>query len=159
MQQVDGTTPFQAATKQLQAAMKAVEGSRILGQTFVQPVEVMEGTLSNSLNQMDGVSSKQYYEGLVSVIGEDNLDETFIEEENVINVISDSKFKSVCYRLTMVLLIVAFSSTLTDQEIQGVWKLILELLTLVGGVKAVMPAPVQKEEHHHHHHHYHHKDE
>ncbi|MGG0731732.1 hypothetical protein, partial [Bacillus paramycoides] len=166
--------------KSIQASMKASEGTRTLGQIFLQQnidmlnpmrealkplqnlnmeslqqVAVMENTVSSSINQMDGVSSKQYYEGLVSVIGENNLNEAMIEEDNAINVISDSKLKSVCYRLTMVILIIAFSGVLTDQEIQGIWKFIVELSTVVGAFP--IPTPVMKEVHHHHHHH--HNDE
>ncbi|OMH30734.1 hypothetical protein [Bacillus thuringiensis] len=144
----------------IQAALKGIEIPRNTGQIFKQPVEVIESTLSSSFNQMDVVSSKQYYEELSSVIRETNLDEALIEGDNVINVISDSQFKNVCYRLTVGILIIALSSALTDEEIKGVWDSLVYLIALASGIKTLKPAPVQKVEyHHHHHHHYHHDDE
>ncbi|PGB53648.1 hypothetical protein, partial [Bacillus toyonensis] len=140
-------------------ALKGIEIPRNTGQIFKQPVEVIESTLSSSFNQMDVVSSKQYYEELSSVIRETNLDEALIEGDNVINVISDSQLKNVCYRLTVGILIIALSSALTDEEIKGVWDSLVYLIALASGIKTLMPAPVQKVEYHHHHHHYHHDDE
>ena len=139
----------------IQDALRATEGSRNSGQMFMEPVEVIESTLSSSFNQMDVVSSKQYYEGLSSVIRETNLDEALIEEDNAINVISDSHFKNVCYRLTLGVLIIALSSTLTDEEIKNIWDFIVGLFTILG---PIIPTPVKKEIHHHHHH-YHNNDE
>ena len=134
----------------IQDTIRATEGSRNSGQMFMEPVEVIESTLSSSFNQMDVVSSKQYYEGLSSVIRETNLDETLIEEDNAINVISDSHFKNVCYRLTIGVLIIALSSTLTDEEIKGIWDFIVGVFTILGVLP--IPTPVKKEIHHHHYH-------
>ncbi|WP_218923397.1 hypothetical protein, partial [Bacillus toyonensis] len=150
MQQEDVIQP-------IRDALKVTESSRNLGQIFMQPVEVIESTLSSSFNQMDVVSSKQYYEELSSIIRETDLTETLIEEDDVINVISDSQFKNVCYRLTLGILIIALSSALTDEEIKGIWDSLVYIIALASGIKTLMPTPVQKVEHHHHH--YHHYDE
>ncbi|MGG1608673.1 hypothetical protein, partial [Bacillus wiedmannii] len=138
----------------IQDVLRATESSRNSGQMFMEPVEVIESTLSSSFNQMDVVSSKQYYEGLSSVIRETNLDEALIEEDNAINVISDSHFKNLCYRLTLGVLIIALSSTLTDEEIKGIWDFIVGVFTILGVLP--IPTPVKKEIHHHH---YHNNDE
>ncbi|HDR4695229.1 TPA: hypothetical protein QCQ76_001817 [Bacillus cereus] len=123
----------------------------------MQKIEVMDRTVLSSLSQMDSVSTKQYYEELSSNIRHANLNELPIEEENVINVISDSKLKSLCYKLTMGLVIILMSSTLTEQEIKDVLNWIGWCLGAAGSVKTLLPTPVQKEVHHHHH--YYHNDE
>lgn len=115
----------------------------------LQKIAVMDSTLSSSLNQMDGVSSMQYYEELSSVIRENNLNEVLIEEDNPINVISDNKLKSLCYRLAMGLAVMVMFSTLTGPEIKEVLNWIGWFIGVAGGMKTLMQTPEQEQPHRH----------
>ncbi|MEH7217306.1 hypothetical protein [Bacillus toyonensis] len=161
-------------SKQMRELTKPIEMPRSLGQIFMQQQEelskqlreltkplqqlnmeplqkiaVMDSTLSSSLNQMDGASSIQYYEELSSVIRENDLNEVLIEEDNPINVISDNKLKSLCYRLAMGLAVMVMFSTLTGPEIKEVLNWIGWFIGVAGGVKTLMQTPEQEQQHHH----------
>ncbi|MCU4900774.1 hypothetical protein OB968_16710, partial [Bacillus cereus] len=148
------------------AAVERSEIPRLMSETFatvqslnlesLRKIEMINNTLVKSINEMDGTASSLYYEELAWTIDQANLREVLIEEE-VINVISDNRLKSICYKLTMGFIIILMSSTLLEEDIEKVMTYLGFILTAVGTWKAFQPAPIQKVEHHHYH--YHHYDE
>ncbi|MGO5005144.1 hypothetical protein [Bacillus wiedmannii] len=149
------------------ATVQQLEIPRLMSETLatvqslnlesLRKIEMMNNTLVKSINEMDGTASNLYYEELAWTIDQANLREILIEEE-VINVISDNRLKSICYKLTMGFIIILMSSTLLEEDIEKVMTYLGFILTAVGTWKAFQPAPIQKVEHHHHYH-YHHYDE
>ncbi|MFI8679075.1 hypothetical protein [Bacillus thuringiensis] len=133
---------------------KTLASIQSLNLESIRKIEMMNDSLVRSIYEMDGRESNLYYEELNRTIEQANLREVLIEEE-VLNVISDSKLKSLCYKLTMGLIIILMSSTLLEEDIEKVMTYLGFILTTIGTWKAFQPVPVQKVEHHHYHHHYH----
>ncbi|MCU4984476.1 hypothetical protein OB991_13965 [Bacillus cereus] len=113
--------------------------------------------VAESIKEMDSKKSKVYYEELSETINQANVGEILEQEEvKVINVISENKYKTLCYKVTVSFLIILMSSTLEIEEIEKVMMYVGFLLTALGTWKSFDSAPTIVE---HHHHHYHNKDE
>ncbi|MHA4279045.1 hypothetical protein ACX16R_24260, partial [Bacillus cereus] len=119
----------------------------------LRKIEMMNDSLVRSIYEMDGKASNLYYKELTWTIEQANLREVLVKEE-MLNVISDNKFKSLCYKLTMGLIIILMSSTLLEEDIEKVMTYLGFILTTLGTWKAFQPVPIQKVEHHHYHYHY-----
>ncbi|MFT0564119.1 hypothetical protein [Bacillus cereus] len=145
--------------KQIAGVNKRLKKISIPSSENVEEIGVVANTIvAGSIEEMDSKKSKLYYDELSEAINQANVGEILEQEEvKVINVISENKYKTLCYKVTVSFLMILMSSTLQIEEIEKVMMYVGFLLTALGTWNGFDSEPTIVE--HHHHHHYHNKDE
>ncbi|PFW52666.1 hypothetical protein COL13_26375 [Bacillus cereus] len=105
-------------------------------------IKEVEPFVQHAFEERSVGQSKGYYKKVTQAIKQANADEILnTEETTMVNVISDAKYKAVCYKLTMGLMIILMSCTLTSEEID---KVATYVISLTGLWKAFNPTPSEK---------------
>ncbi|AEH52420.1 hypothetical protein [Heyndrickxia coagulans] len=144
---------WNSASKVLSSKLNSISAYEIL-----QEVHILEPILENTVTSLDSRKTNKLYGEVLEIIQEKELKEILYQDEHlVINVLSNNKFKLVCYRLLFGLVIILMATTLEYEEIrkmiENIFGLLEKFIVIKEIADVINPPALNKEKQEIHHYH------